>query len=77
MKNKTDAMNSGLSSEDALNGFGNAGKPVSRKAYKTDQMKGAALYGNEALTKAENPMGDDEKSHIGGFLPRNNYSDRY
>lgn len=79
MKDKTQSMNRGGFGAGTEQGFGcipNSEVPT-RRAYKKDQMEGAALYGNEALTKAENPHGDEDSSGIGGFLPRNNYSDRF
>ena len=84
MKDKTSLMNmrnQGYSpiGEGAERGYEkiSASEVPTRRQYKKDQLEGAALWGNEALTKAENPHGDEDSSNIGGFLPRNNYSDRY
>jgi hypothetical protein len=76
MKDKTHAMNGEMSSADAEQGFGNAGKPSTRRQYKDNQQACADLEGNEALEKAENPDGSPGYQ-VGGFLPRNNSSDRY
>lgn len=84
MKDKTSLMNMRNDGappigEGAENGFQRIpdSEVPSRRAYKKDQLEGAALWGNEALTMAENPHGDEDSSSIGGFLPRNNYSDRF
>ena len=84
MKDKTSLMNMN-NTGDAPTGVGAemgfqripASEVPGRRAYKKDQLQGAALLGNEALMRAENPQGDDDSSNIGGFLPRNNYSDRF
>ena len=78
MKDKTDAMNMGLSTEDANRGFGDAGTPMSRKAYKNRQLNVAGLLSDEALAEYENEKGDDKNSNVPrGFLPRSNYDDRF
>ena len=48
-----------------------------RRTYKRDQMQDAHLLGNDALQEYENPDGSLEGTGIGGFLPRNNYGDRF
>ena len=78
MKNKTDSMNMGLSSEDAARGYGDAGVPMSRKQYKNRQLNVAGLLSDEALMEYENRDGADMNDAAPrGFLPRNNYDDRY
>ena len=76
MKDKTHAMNREIDSADAARGYGDAGKPSSRRQYKDNQQACADLEENDALEKAENPDGSPGYS-VGGFLPRANPSDRY
>lgn len=77
MKDKTHAMNMGLSSEDAERGYGDAGTPVSSRERKLRQMKWANLEDNPGLKQYEGMNEADEDKHQGGgFLPRNNYEDR-
>lgn len=78
MKDKTHAMNRGFDGapESGFEKISDSEVPRRRK-YKTEQLKDAHLLGNQALTDYENPHGSDEGTDNGGFLPRNNYSDRY
>lgn len=77
MKDKTHAMNRGLSAEDAECGYSDAGKPALRRAYKNNQLKDASLLGNKNLMDFESAGDDKPDTEMGGFLPRNNYTDRY
>lgn len=75
MKDKTDAMNRGLSAEDAERGFGDAGMPERTSASHKRRMQQGALADNAALEEYENPS--DGKAQPGGFLRRNNYGERF
>ena len=78
MKDKTHAMNMGLSSEYAERGYGDPGSPTTRKQYKARQQNVAGLLDNQGLRNIENPDGDDSNSNKpAGFVPRSNYSDRF
>jgi hypothetical protein len=78
MKDKTDAMN---------RGFGGApekgyekeptGDLAGWRDRKKRQLKWANLDDNEAMNFVENMEKADEDYDIGGFLPRNNYEDRF
>lgn len=61
----------------AMNGYTDAGTPSMRREKKREQMRDAHLLGNDALQEYENPNGSLEGTDIGGFLPRNNYGDRF
>ena len=77
MKDKTHSMNMGLSAEDAARGYGDAGVPESTDAGHQRRMRQGGLSGNQALTEYENPNGDGGgRVQPGGFLRRNNYSER-
>jgi hypothetical protein len=80
MKDKTNMMNRdapvGTGAEKGYEKISNSQVPT-RRAYKRDQLEDAALWGNPAIQDFENPHGDEDSSDIGGFLPRNNYSDRF
>ena len=59
-----------------MKGFTDAGKPEATDAGHKRRMEQGNLTGNEALYKVENPEGDGGGVDVGGFLKRNNYSDR-
>lgn len=77
MKDKTHAMNRGHGGADkGYETIPDAEVPR-RRQYKREQMRDAHLLGNEGLQEYENADGSDEGTERGGFLPRNNYSDRF
>ena len=78
MKDKTHNMNMGLSKEDADRGYGDPGgtqfgQYMTRRQYKHDQLKGVGL--DKVLVPFEDK--EVEGTGMGGFLPRNNTSDRF
>lgn len=77
MKDKTDSMNRGFSAADAERGYMDPGSPPPTNAQHRRRMQQGALAGNDALKEYENPNGDADASGRGGFLKRNNYSDRF
>lgn len=54
-----------------------AGSPPPTDAEHKRRMKQGGLAGNDALREYENPEGDGGGVSFGGFLKRNNYSDRF
>lgn len=75
MKDKTHDMNRGYSTEEAEQGFQDAGTPERTSAAHKRRMQQADLSSNEALQKYENPS--DGVAQPGGFLRRNNYGERF
>lgn len=78
MKDKTHSMN-----RDAVGSGSQAGyekipnsEVKSSRDRKMRQLGWANLEDNDALLKYEN-MYDADEDTVGGFLPRNNYEDRY
>lgn len=78
MKDKTHTMNMGYSAQEAADGFERLadGSVPQRRKYKREQLKDAGLLNDKALSEFENQDGDEGASSP-GFLPRNNYSDRF
>lgn len=76
MKDKTHSMNMAHGGEGAQKGYMDAGTPEPTTAGHKRRMAQGNLSGNDALTQFENPMGDGGGTDVGGFLKRNNYSDR-
>ena len=60
----------------AQKGYTDAGKPEATTASHERRMRQGNLAENAALQKYENPQGDGGGTDVGGFLKRNNYSDR-
>ena len=54
-----------------------AGTPEPTDAAHKRRMRQGNLSGNAALQEVENPNGDGGGVDSGGFLKRNNYSDRF
>lgn len=73
MKDKTDSMNSG----NPVKGFEKipSSQVPTRRAYKRDQLEGAGLY--DVLIPFEDKEVVSDVGDFGGFLPRNNTSDRF
>ncbi len=78
MKDKTHSMNMEHGGSGAVNGYEKVSTAdlASTADRKARQMKWANLEDNEALACFENTEERDE-DFDGGFLPRNNYEDRY
>lgn len=76
MKDRTHSMNAPHGGEGSVNGYTDPGKPQTTRARKDRQMKWANLEDNEGLREYEGMEGADE-DFTDGFLPRNNYEDRY
>lgn len=74
MKDKTLAMNSGVSAEDAARGYSDPGEPSSTHADKKRRMAQGALL-DTTLGEVENL--DVSGYGRGGFLKRNNFGDRF
>lgn len=80
MKDKTHSMNMDTGGDGAVNGYTKLPTTdlKSRRDRKDRQMKWANLEDNEGLQCYEGMDGADEDYDFpGGFLPRNNYEDRY
>lgn len=78
MKDKTHAMNRGISADDAAQGFESAGKPERTNAAHKRRMQQGGLAEDEALQCYENVDDDDGgPMQSGGFLRRNNYDERF
>lgn len=78
MKDKTHSMNRGHGGapEQGFERIPDSEVPQ-RKKYKSEQLKDAGLLNDSALMDYENVDGDEPGVEWGGFLKRNNYSDRY
>lgn len=78
MKDKTHSMNMETDGVGAVKGYERLSNSevMSERARKLRQMKWANIEDNDALQKYENKYDSDEDMY-GGFLPRNNYEDRY
>jgi hypothetical protein len=78
MKDKTDAMNRGHGNapEKGYESIPDSEVPK-RRVYKNDQLKGAGLLDNKALQYQEDMNDEYGNDEIGGFLPRNNFHDRF
>lgn len=78
MKDKTHSMNRGFSGapEKGFERLPDSEVPQRRK-YKAEQLKDGNMYDDKALMDYENCDGDEPGTDVGGFLPRNNYSDRF
>ena len=81
MKDKTHSMNSGYNAgSGAEKGYKKLpdGEIATTWDRKKRQLDWANLEDNNALLNYENVRERDEDTHQGGgFLPRNNYEDRY
>ena len=77
MKDKTDSMNMDSSVEGAVNGFTDPGKPEATNAPHKRRMAQGGLLNDSALEQFENADGDEGVPNFGGFLKRNNYTDRF
>lgn len=77
MKDKTHAMNRGHGGADKGYETIPDSEVPTRKKYKDRQMRCAGLLDDTALSEYENRDGDEGAEDLGGFLPRNNYSERY
>jgi len=80
MKDKTHDMNRGYSTEEAECGYDKIpnGEMASSWDRKKRQLDWANLDDNQAMLRVENLEVRDEDYDIkGGFLPRNNYEDRF
>lgn len=77
MKDKTDAMNRGFGGapESGYEKLSDSGMASTRDRKKR-QLKWANLDDNEAMEFVENTEDADEDMDV-GFLPRNNYEDRF
>lgn len=77
MKDKTHAMNRGVSAEDAERGFEKLSDSEiqTSRDRKNRQLNWANLEDNVAMKYFENMDGADEDFDV-GFMPRNNYEDR-
>ena len=76
MRDKTHSMNMAHGGEGAVKGYTDAGTPEATTAGHKRRMAQGDLSGNAALSQYENPNGDGGGTDVGGFLKRNNYSDR-
>ena len=74
MKDKTDAMNRGYSTEEAEAGYSIAGKPTSTHSDKRRKLGMGDLLDTK-LDEVENLTSSGHGA--GGFLKRNNFSDRF
>jgi hypothetical protein len=78
MKDKTLAMNRGMSAEDLARGFADAGAPELTNAPHKRRMEQGGLARDKALSDFENVDGDDGGQVLArGFLRRNNYDERF
>ena len=76
MKDRTDSMNMDFGGEGAVKGFTDPGTPEPTNAGHKRRMQQANLSQDKALQNYENVDGDEGGVDVGGFLKRNNYSDR-
>lgn len=78
MKDKTHSMNMEASGSGAVKGYEKIpdSEIKTTRDRKDRQLKWANLEDNPALLQYENYAAGDE-DFDGGFLPRNNYEDRY
>ena len=78
MKDKTHSMNMDTGGAGAVSGFERLpdSEIATTRDRKERQMKWANLEDNKALAQFENCEYSDE-DFDGGFIPRNNYEDRY
>ena len=78
MKDKTLAMNRGVSAEDAAQGFSDPGRPELTNAPHKRRMQQGGLARDVALSEYENVDGDDGGQVLArGFIRRNNYDERF
>ena len=79
MKDKTHSMNMDSGGDGVVNGFTDAGMPSTRREQKMKQLKAAGLYDelqrDDINESAE--MANSGNKQPGGFLPRNNFDDRF
>lgn len=78
MKDKTHAMNRGHGGAPEK-GFERIadGEVPQRRAYKKNQLQDAGLFDNDGRINVEEEWGCESADNRGGFLPRNNTSDRF
>ena len=78
MKDKTHSMNMAHGGSGAVNGYEKLSTAdlMTERQRKTRQLEWANLEDNKALMDYENVTNADSDFY-GGFLPRNNYEDRY
>lgn len=79
MKDKTHAMNSGNGAGVPDKGYEriSSSEVPQRRAYKKAQLQDAGLFDNEGRLNVEEEWGIESDDNRGGFLPRNNTSDRF
>lgn len=77
MKDKTHAMNRGHGGADK--GFESIpdSEVPQRKAYKNNQLRTGGMLNNKALQYQEDMNDPNGVDDWGGFLPRNNFHERY
>lgn len=78
MKDKTDAMNRGHGGapDKGYESIPDSEVPMRRK-YKKEQLQDAGLFDNDGRVAIEEEWGVESDDNRGGFLPRNNTSDRF
>ena len=78
MKDKTHSMNMDSGGDGAVNGYERVSTKdlASWRDRKNRQLRWANLEDNVAMENFENTANDDEDMDF-GFLPRNNYEDRF
>lgn len=79
MKDKTHSMNMETGGDGAVSGFSDAGRPSTRRQQKMKQLDSAGLTDilSEECVNEAGEMSNSGKTQPGGFLPRNNFDDRF
>lgn len=79
MKDRTHSMNMDFGGDGAVNGYTDAGKPSTRREQKMKQLRTAGLdevLRDECVNEAAE-MENAGNKQPGGFLPRQNFDDRF